>query len=99
MGWRVVWNPGAVVEAEMEAAKYSLKREGLGERFLDEIEATIERIAEGPEHFQRWPDDPSYRRAVVHMFPFVVFYWVDEAERTVLVVSVAPAKREPGYWK
>ena len=54
---------------------------------------------EGPEHFQRWPDDPSYRRAVVHVFPFVVFYRIDEARHTVLIVSVAPAKREPGYWK
>lgn len=99
MAWRIVWNLAAVVEAETEAAKYTLKRDGLGDRFLDEIDATIERIAEGPDHFQQWPDDPSYRRAVVHVFPFVVFYWIDESRHTVLIVSVAPAKREPGYWK
>jgi hypothetical protein len=74
VAWRIEWTPAAAVEAEAEAAKYALKREGLGDRFLDEIDATIERITEGPEHFQRWPDDPSYRRAVVHVFPFVVFY-------------------------
>jgi len=33
------------------------------------------------------------------MFPFVVFYRIDEPRHTVLNVSVAPAKREPGYWK
>lgn len=99
MAWRIKWTPAAAVEAEAEAAKYALKREGLGDRFLDEIDATIERITEGPEQFQRWPDDPSYRRAVVRVFPFVVFYRIDEPRHTVLVVSVAPAKREPGYWK
>jgi putative addiction module component (TIGR02574 family) len=99
VAWRIEWTPAAAVEAEAEAAKYALKREGLGDRFLDEIDATIERITEGPEHFQRWPDDPSYRRAVVHVFPFVVFYRIDEPRHTVLIVSVAPAKREPGYWK
>jgi plasmid stabilization system protein ParE len=99
VAWGIVWNPAAVVEAETEAAKYTLKREGLGDRFLDEIDAAIERIADAPQRFQRWPDDPSYRRTVVHVFPFVVFYWIDEPRHTVLIVSVAPAKREPGYWK
>ncbi len=99
MAWRIEWSPAAAFEAETEAAKYTLKRHGLGDRFLDELDATIERVAEGPEHFQRWPDDPNYRRAVVHVFPFVVFYRIDEPGQTVLVVSVAPAKREPGYWK
>lgn len=99
MAWRIVWNPAAVVEAEVEAERYTRSRAGLGDRFLDEIDATIERIADGPEHFQRWADDPSYRRAVVHVFPFVVFYWIDDAHHTVLIVAVAAAKREPGYWR
>jgi len=94
VAWRIERTPAAAVEAEAEAeaAKYALKREGLGDRFVDEIDATIERITEGSEHFQRWPDDPSYRRAVVHVFPFVVFYRIDEPRHTVLIVSVAPAK-------
>jgi hypothetical protein len=79
VAWRIEWTPAAAIEAEAEAAKYALKREGLGDRFLDEIDATIERITEGPEHFQRWPDDPSYRRAVVHVFPFVVCFQCCEA--------------------
>lgn len=99
MVWRIEWAPAAAIEVEEQATQYALKREGLGVRFLDEIDATIARVAEGPEHFQRWPDDPSYRRAVVHVFPFVVFYRIDEPRRAVLIVSIAPARREPGYWK
>jgi plasmid stabilization system protein ParE len=99
VAWRIEWSPAAAVEAEATAAKYALKREGLGDRFLDEIDVTIEHIAEAPEHFQRWPDDPNYRRAVLHVFPFVVFYRIDDARNAVLIVSVAPTKREPGYWK
>lgn len=99
MVWRIEWAPAAAVEAEQQTTQYARKREGLGERFLAEIEATITRIAEGPAHFQRWPDDPSYRRAVVHVFPLVVFYRIDEPRHIVLIVSIAPARREPGYWK
>jgi len=99
LAWRIEWSPAAAVETEAEGREVRAQARGARRWFLDEIDATIERITEGPEHFQRWPDDPSYRRAVVHVFPFVVFYRIDEPRHTVLIVSVAPAKREPGYWK
>lgn len=58
MVWRIEWASAAAVEAEQQTTQYARKREGLGERFLAEIEATITRIAEGPAHFQRWPTIP-----------------------------------------
>jgi hypothetical protein len=55
-------------------------------------------IAAGAEGVQRWPDDLNYRRAVVDVFPFVVFYRIDESRRSITIVAVAHTSREPGYW-
>ena len=52
-----------------------------------------------PLRYQQWPTDPAYRRAVVNDFPFIVFYRIDEARRTVVIVALAPTSKEPGYWR
>lgn len=52
-----------------------------------------------PLRYPVWLGDPSYRRAVVNGFPFVVFYRIDEPRRTVIIVALAPTSREPGYWR
>ena len=36
---------------------------------------------------------------VVNDFPFIVFYRIDEARRTVVIVALAPTSKEPGYWR
>jgi len=46
-----------------------------------------------------WPMDPEYRQATVDVFPYVVFYRVDEVRRTLVIVAIAHTRREAGYWK
>ncbi len=64
------------------AANYEQEREGLGDRFLDEIVVIRRQLAVLPERYQPWPTDPIYRQAVVNVFPYVVFYRIDEARRS-----------------
>ncbi|MGE0400114.1 MAG: type II toxin-antitoxin system RelE/ParE family toxin [Kofleriaceae bacterium] len=90
---------GALHEMRHAAAKYEREREGLGDRFLDEVAAARNQIAALPESHQRWATDPDYRQAIVSVFPFVVFFRIDEARRTVVIVAIAHTRREPGYWK
>jgi hypothetical protein len=81
VAWRIEWTPAAVVEAETEARNTHSSEWGLV--IASSTRSTPrQRVADGPEHFERWPDDPSYRRAAVHVFPFVVFYWIDESRHT-----------------
>jgi hypothetical protein len=40
-----------------------------------------------PLRYQAWQIDPAFRAAVVKVFPFVVFYWLDEP---------APHRRDRG---
>lgn len=78
---------------------YEARRDGLGKRFLDEVEAMFERIAAGPARFPRWMDDDRYQRAVLSRFPYVVMFISDPAKHTVTVVAVVHTSRKPGYWK
>jgi len=99
MKWRVRLLDGARREMRQAAANYEHERDGLGDRFLDEVAAVRNQIAALPESSQQWPADPAYRRAIVDVFPFVVFYRIDEVRRTVVIVAIAHTRREPGYWK
>lgn len=82
-------------------AKLELKHEAEtnGARLVDEVEAVIEWLRKMPLRYPQWTTDPAYRRAVVNHFPFIVFYRVDEARRTVVIVALAPTSKEPGYWR
>jgi len=99
MKWHVRLLDGARREMRRAAANYEHEREGLGDRFLDEVAAVRNQIAVRPESYQRWAPDPDYRQAIVAVFPFVVFFRIDEARRTAVIVAMAHTRREPGYWK
>jgi len=51
-------------------------------------------IGENPERFPVWRQ--TWRRALLHRFPYVVFFMIDEDR--VVVWAVAHTKRRPGYW-
>jgi plasmid stabilization system protein ParE len=99
----VAWSIELLPRAEDEMAHaqdwYEARREGLGQRFLDEVEAMFERIADGPARFPRWQDDARYQRAVLSRFPYVVMFIAEPSTRIVTVVAVAHTSRKPGYWK
>ena len=73
---------------------YEKKNEGLGFRFVDEVEITINYILKHPEHFQIKTKVP-YREAVLKIFPYVVIYEFDKMEKSIIVYSVFPCKDNP----
>lgn len=99
MNWRVILLDGARREMRQAAASYEHEREGLGDRFLDEIAAVRSRVATHPESFPPWSADLEFRQAVVNVFPFVVFFRIDEVRGVAVIVAIAHTRREPGYWK
>ena len=74
---------------------YESQRVGLGERFLDSVDACIHSICRMPEMHE--VVCKSYRRALVRRFPFAVFYGY-EAD-TVTVYSVFHTSRDPDKWR
>ena len=87
-------------EAEVDAAArwYEARREGLGDRFLSELQQVLDRIRLRPLEPQvlRLGKREVRRRLLKH-FPYAVVYEVRESE--CLVVAVAHLARRPGYWR
>jgi plasmid stabilization system protein ParE len=85
--------------AEEEFAKagvfYDAEHVGLGDEFLETIQATIERLEEIPE--MGGSIDSEYRSVVVLRFPFRIIYKIADDE--IVIVAVAHQSRQPDYWR
>jgi toxin ParE1/3/4 len=89
------FHPEALAEYEAAALRYAERDPAVGQRFMVEVEHTIDRILESPT---RWRViDEDVRRCLTHVFPYGVLYTI-EAD-FVLIVAVMHCSREPGYWK
>src|ERR1017187_5052615 len=90
----------AQVEAEEAAAWYEDKRTGLGEEFLDELEAVYAKIEEHPHrplriHLKRHAQH-EFHQAKLRRFPYKVIYEV--MGMNVIVLAVSHMRRKPNYW-
>lgn len=79
-----------------EAAAWYFEQElELGVRFAVEVRRVLDQIVEHP---LAWTQiEPGIRRAVLHRFPYSVFYGID-AER-IEVFAVLHHCRDPASWR
>ncbi len=79
-------------------AYYNRRTPGAGERLLEDVFETVDRICEAP---LRWPvEEDGYRRGRLLVFPYALRYDVTaDGNVDVDVVAVAHDKREPGYFR
>ncbi len=70
---------------------YELRAEGLGLRFMNEIDSTIERIKLNPHLYQKIIVE--IRKIQVNKFPFSVFYKTEDS--TLIILRIFHNKREP----
>jgi plasmid stabilization system protein ParE len=90
----VEFHPEAEAEMRATARWYEARSPGLGQSFLDAVDATTARIAANPGAFGF--ARPGIRRHLVRRFPFGILYQV-EPDR-VYVLAVAHSHRKPAYW-
>lgn len=91
---KVRFLPEADLELIKEVTYYSKGRSGTGVRFQAAVEAAVLRAAAHP--LGGAPSFSETRSMLVKGFPFSIVYRA--SEREVLVVAVAPHRRQPGYW-
>ena len=87
-------HPLAARELDAAVEFYEEQVHGLGRRFLDAVEKSIEQILQFPEACPVIGD--TVRQKPISRFPYSLFYSLEEDR--VLFVAVAHQKRKPGYW-
>lgn len=85
----------ALTELTKATLHYEQEQEGLGASFLDDVDATVERILANPHAWH--PLSPRTRRCRTHRFPFGVIYQIRRDE--ILIVSVMDLRRDPTSWR
>ena len=91
------WVVRPLAEADIEAAArwYEGQQSGLGLRFVDAVDQVLTRIRETPLQFP--PVSTEVRRALLHTFPYAVYF--DVTERSVVILAVLHLRRHPGTWR
>jgi plasmid stabilization system protein ParE len=90
----------ATAELRESAHWYNVKRDSLGDEFLDAFERALDIIEAHPHRFTRIPTEDEQRevrRCVLKRFPFLIAYEILADE--ILVVAIAHSKRKPKYWE
>jgi toxin ParE1/3/4 len=95
MIYEIRFRPEAENDIEDAAIWYESQRQGLGQLFLDEVQNSLQAIAENPLMYPAIYR--NMRRTVIHKFPFVIFYRYEEKE--IIVFGVIHGSRSPKRWK
>jgi plasmid stabilization system protein ParE len=97
---RLELHPEARAELRSAALWYDERRAGLGDEFIAEVSAALDRVGDAPESYPAWPgtraEGQLIRKATIQRFPYVIAF--EERDRHVLVLAIAHAKRRPLYW-
>jgi len=87
--------PDAEIDIEEAAIWYEKQREGLGNEFLDEVQATLDIIEENPYLYA--VVHRNTHRALIHRFPFGIFYRIEH--NLLIVIAVLHGSRHPKRWQ
>jgi len=68
---------------------------GLGREFAVEVDLTMTAVLDRPESFPQVHG--ATRRAIVHRFPYGVFFRVAAAE--IVILGIVHGRRNPSRWR
>ena len=87
--------PEAEQDLSDAAAWYEEQLPGLGHRFLDNVLQAFSSVSEAPLMYS--VVHRNTRRALIHRFPFGVYYLVEDT--SIVVIAVMHGSRDPRRWK
>lgn len=89
------FDPGAEKDIQEAYQWYESQEEGVGNKFLKELNEKIDTIIEKPE--SRFSDEEGVRRASLKKFPYFIFYLFFPP--LIIVVAVWHFSRDRNAWK
>lgn len=95
MTHRVVVRPAAEQDITDAADWYATQAPEQLDRFIDEIDAVVGRIAESPRLFRTVHQ--NVRRAALRVFPYLVWFILDDEADVVRVLAVTHFRRDPAF--
>jgi toxin ParE1/3/4 len=103
---RLELHPETRAELRSAALWYDERRTELGDEFIAEVSAALDRIGDAPESYPAWPGTraaaPLIRKATIQRFPYVIAF--EKHEQHVLILVREPfftitASRRCGPWR
>ena len=85
----------AELEVDEAVAYFDARRDGLGDRFEEDLQSTVTLVTAHPLSGKAISD--RVRKARLRTFPYNIIYIIDPNE--VVIVAVAHHRRRPGYWR
>jgi len=92
----VFFHPDAQAEFQAGLSWYRRRSRRAAERFDREVDRLLNALASVPDRYPLYDD--VHREAILTRYPYSLVYRV-EPNGDILVVAVAHASREPGYWQ
>ena len=92
----IVITDEADAEIEEAARWYEERSERAKQRFLQELQQTMHKIAEMPSRYMRMRHDPGLQRALLSKYPYLILFRMVDDE-TIRVVTVKHQKRDPDH--
>jgi toxin ParE1/3/4 len=97
VSWAVGFTPLAQDDVVEAYADYEAARPGLGAEFLPEVGRVVGLISDFPE---ACPEvHAALRRALVHRFPYSLYYRLAPEAELVEVRAVVHQRRHPRSWR
>ena len=97
MAYELLVSPVAFNDTEEAYLFYESKQAGLGERFLQSVEAAYSKLSKTPQHYGFIGNKKDLRDIRVKHFPFVIVFQIISDQ--VLVLRVFNTSRNPSSLK
>ena len=95
ISYRLIINSFAELDLKLAKEWYDLQQNKLGEEFILEVEEVFIRIEKSPKQFPKALK--NIRKAVVHRFPFSIYFSL--IGEKIIVFAVFHNSRNPIIWK
>ena len=93
MKFSLNYHPSAQKEYLDSVSWYEQAKTGLGEQFIQELEAMLDKIEQNPFLFQ--VKRKRLREGKLRSFPYIIVYTVNSRKKEILILAVFHTSRNP----